>query len=91
MINERLENEGTARSIEAEKYIIYENMKPELIVTFSVVNNTWEMVAVDKDGQIIQGFPVPSKKDLGKMKFSQDKKFATDAYGRSYKVVEKYC
>lgn len=91
MINERLENEGTARSIEAEKYIIYENMKPELIVTYSVVNNTWEMVAVDKDGQIIQGFPVPSKKDLGKMKFSQDKKFATDAYGRSYKVVEKYC
>lgn len=91
MINERLENEGTTRSIEAEKYIIYENMKPELIVTFSVVNNTWEMVAVDKDGQIIQGFPVPSKKDLGKMKFSQDKKFATDAYGRSYKVVEKYC
>ena len=91
MINERLENEGTSRSIEAEKYIIYENMKPELIVTYSVVNNTWEMVAVDKDGQIIQGFPVPSKKDLGKMKFSQDKKFATDAYGRSYKVVEKYC
>lgn len=91
MINERLENEGVARSIEAEKYIIYENMKPELIITFSVVNNTWEMVAVDKDGQIIQGFPVPSKKDLGKMKFSQDKKFATDAYGRSYKVVEKYC
>ena len=91
MINERLENEGAARSIEAEKYIIYENMKPELIVTYSVVNNTWEMVAVDKDGQIIQGFPVPSKKDLGKMKFSQDKKFATDAYGRSYKVVEKYC
>jgi hypothetical protein len=90
MINERLENEGTSRSAEAELYIAYENLKPELLVMYSVIDNTWEMVAVDKDGQRIQGYPVPSKKDLGKMKFSQDKKFATDAYGRSYKVMEKY-
>ena len=91
MINERLESEGTNRSSDADMYIIYENLKPELIVMYSVVDNTWEMIAVDKNGQRIQGYPVPTKKDLGKMKFSQDKKFATDAYGRSYKVMEKYC
>jgi hypothetical protein len=91
MINERLESEGTTRSSDADMYIIYENLKPELIVMYSVVDNTWEMVAIDKDGQRIQGYPVPTKKELGKMKFSQDKKFATDAYGRSYKVMEKYC
>lgn len=90
-INERLENEGITRTNEADMYIIYENMKPELIVMYSVMDNSWEVIAVDKDGQRIQGYPVPNKKDLGKVKFSSDKKYMTDAYGRSYKVMEKYC
>lgn len=91
VINERLENEGITRTNEADMYIIYENMKPELIVMYSVMDNSWEVIAVDKDGQRIQGYPVPKKSDLGKVKFSSDKKYMTDAYGRSYKVMEKYC
>lgn len=91
VINERLENENANRSNEADMYIIYENMKPELIVMYSVMDNTWEVIAVDKDGQRIQGYPVPTKSDLGRVKFSSDKKYMTDAYGRSYKVMEKYC
>ena len=90
MINDRLENEGFNRSADADKYIIYENLKPELMIMYSVLDNTWEIIAVDKDGQRIIDYPVPTKKDLGKMKFSADKRFATDAYGRSYKVMEKY-
>ena len=90
MINERLSNEGNGRSVEAEKYIIYENLKPELVIMYSVLDNSWEMIAQDKDGQRIIDYPVPTKKDLGKMKFSSDRKFATDSYGRSYKVIEKY-
>ena len=90
MINERLSNEGNGRSIEAEKYIIYENLKPELVIMYSVLDNSWEMIAQDKDGQRIIDYPVPTKKELGKMKFSSDRKFATDSYGRSYKVIEKY-
>ena len=90
MINERLNNEGNGRSIEAEKYIIYENLKPELVIMYSVLDNSWEMIAQDKDGQRIIDYPVPTKKELGKMKFSSDRKFATDSYGRSYKVIEKY-
>lgn len=91
VINERLEKEGmNNRSVEAEKYIIYENLKPELRILRSVVDNTWEVIAVDKDGQRIIDYPVPSKKDLGRTKFSADGNWATDAYGRSYKVIEKY-
>lgn len=90
MINERLSNEGNGRSVEAEKYIIYENLKPELVIMYSVLDNSWEMIAQDKDGQRIIDYPVPTKKELGKMKFSTDRKFATDSYGRSYKVIEKY-
>ena len=89
-INERLLNEGSSRTSEGDKYIIYENLKPELTIMYNVMDNTWDMIAVDKDGQRIIDYPVPSKKELGKMKFSSDHKFATDSYGRSYKCMEKY-
>lgn len=88
-INERLMNESS-RSAEGDKYIIYENLQPELVIMYNVMDNSWDMIAVDKDGQRIIDYPVPSKKELGKMKFSSDHKFATDAYGRSYKCMEKY-
>ena len=91
IINDRLENEGCIRSEEADKYIIYENLKPELRILRSAADNTWEVIAVDKDEQRIIDYPVPSKRDLGKMKFSADGKYATDAYGRSYRVIEKFC
>mgnify|MGYP003303428225 FL=1 len=55
------------------------------------MDNTWEIIAVDKDGQRIPDYPVPSKAELKKMKFSADGAWATDAYGRSYKVIEKFC
>ena len=90
-INDRLENEGFIRSEEADKYIIYENLKPELRVLRSAVDNTWEIIAVDKDDQRILGYPVPDRKSLGKCKFSADGNYMTDAYGRSYKVIEKFC
>ena len=89
-INERLMNEESNRSAEADKYIIYENLKPEYVIMFNVMDNTWEVVAIDKDGQRIPDYPVPTRRDLGKVKFSHDNRFATDAYGRTYKVMEKY-
>jgi hypothetical protein len=83
MINERLENEGgNRRSNEAEMYIIYENMKPEIKILRSAMDNTWEIIAVDKDGQRIVDYPVPDRKSLGKCKFSADGTWMTDAYGR---------
>ena len=93
IINERLENESSlsARSVEAEKYIIYEHLKPEIKILRNTMDNTWEVIAVDKDGQKIPDYPVPERKDLGKCKFSADGNWMTDAYGRSYKVIEKFC
>ena len=93
IINERLENESSlsARSVEAEKYIIYEHLKPEIKILRNTMDNTWEVIAVDKDGQKIPDYPVPDRKDLGKCKFSADGNWMTDAYGRSYKVIEKFC
>lgn len=89
-ISERLMNEDSSRSTETEKYIIYENLQPEYKILRSAMDNSWEVIAVDKDGHRIHDYPVPSKKDLGRMKFSADGNYATDAYGRSYKVIEHY-
>ena len=91
MINDRLESEGYVRSEEADKYIIYENLKPELRILRSAVDNSWEVIAVDKDEQRIIDYPVPDRKSLGRCKFSADGHWMTDAYGRSYKVIEKFC
>ena len=90
-IAERLEEEGyDKRSDEGEKYIRYENMQVVLVIKFNVLNNDWEVVAIDKDGQQVTDYPVPSKQELGKVKFSSDNKYATDKFGRSFKVIEVY-
>lgn len=89
-ISERLEEEGAGRSEDGDKYIRYENMKVDLVIKFNVLNNDWEVVAIDKDGQQVIDYPVPTKKELGKVKFSADNKYATDKFGRSFKVIEVY-
>lgn len=89
-IAERLSAEANGRSIEGDKYIAYENMKIEQVVKYSVSDNNWEVIAVDEFGQQVIDFPVPTRKELGKVKFSTDNRFMTDQFGRSYKVIEKY-
>lgn len=89
-ISKRLEESNNIRSEEGSKYIKYENMNVELKIKFNVGNNEWKVIAVDGQGQEILDYPTPTKADLGKIKFSSDNKFATDKYGRSYKVIEIY-
>lgn len=93
-IAERLEKEHfdnfDRRSEDADKYIMYENMQVELVIKFNVMTNDWEMIAIDKNGQQIFDYPIPTRKELGKVKFSADHKYATDQYGRSYKCLEVY-
>lgn len=89
-ISERLEEEDVGRSEDGDKYIRYEHMKVDLVIKFNVLNNDWDVVAIDKDGQQVIDYPVPTKKELGKVKFSSDNKYATDKFGRSFKVIEIY-
>ena len=88
-ISKRLEGNND-RSIEADKYIIYENMNVDLRIKYNAVNDDWRVIAVTEDGQELADYPIPDKKDLGKVKFSADHKYATDKFGRSYKVIEYY-
>lgn len=89
-IVERLEKEGNDRRTgDGDKYIIYENMNIEQVVKFDVSNNTWELIAVDENMQQVIDYPLPSRQQLGKVKFSGDHRYMTDQSGRSYKVIEK--
>ena len=88
-IAKRLEQE-TDRSDEANKYILYENLNVELKIKYNAVNDDWRIIAVGDNGNEVLDYPIPDKKDLGKVKFSADHKYATDKFGRSYKVIEIY-
>lgn len=89
-ISERLESEGTTRSDEANKYIAYENLKVDLAIKLNALDNEWKVIAIDKHGQEVLDYPVPTRAELGKVKFSSDNKYASDKFGRSYKVLEVY-
>lgn len=91
MIEERLSKSSTnTRTVDGDKYILYENKKPTIMIKKCVDTGDWEFIAVDKDNQEIVGFPLPSKESTGKMKFSEDGRYASDKYGRSYKVIEYF-
>ena len=57
---------------------------------FYAQNDDWRIIAVGDNGNEVLDYPIPDKKDLGKVKFSADHKYATDKFGRSYKVIEIY-
>lgn len=91
LIEERLTNTGNPmRSADADAYIKYEGMNIQIKIKRCIDTGEWEFVALDKTNQIIDDYPVPTKKSAGRMKFSPDGNMATDQYGRIYNVIEYY-
>lgn len=91
LIDKRLQEEDYAyRTEDGDKYILYENQQPKILVKKCVDTGDWHFIAVNKDNQEIIGYPLPDEETIGRMKFSTDGNIATDKYGRTYKVVEYY-
>lgn len=91
LIDDRLDNEDNPfRSEEGSKYIEYENRGVKIIIKYCIDTGDWEFAAVDRDNQQVYDYPLPHREDVGKVKFSDDGRFATDGKGRSYKVIEYY-
>lgn len=89
LIDERLENDDNLfRSSEGSKYIQYENLGVKIYIKRCVDTGEWEFIALDRDQQQIHDYPLPSKRDVGKVRF-QDR-YATDERGRTYNVIEYY-
>ena len=91
MIEKRLSNAANdSRTADGDKYILYENRKPTIMIKKCVDTGEWEFIAVDMDNQEIVGYPLPTKASIGKIKFAEDGRCASDVYGRMYKVIEYY-
>jgi hypothetical protein len=91
LLADRLDNAPNPyRSAEGTKYIEYENRNVKLYVKKCIDTGEWEFVAIDKNKCQIDDYPLPSKRDAGRMKFSDDGTYATDSKGRIYNVIEYY-
>lgn len=87
----RLEASGNPyRSDAGTKYIEYENRGVKLFVKKCIDTGEWEFVAIDKNKQQIDDYPLPTKREAGRMKFSDDGLYATDSKGRIYNVIEYF-
>ena len=90
MIDRLNSMENPYRSEAGTKYIEYENFGVKLYVKKCIDTGEWEFIAIDKNGRQIYDYPLPSKRDAGRMKFSDDGAYATDSKGRIYNVKEYY-
>lgn len=88
---DRLSADGVNyRSEEGTKYIQYEPLGVQLYVKKCIDTGEWDFIALDKNRQEVPDYPVPTKRDVGRMKFSDDGNYATDSRGRMYNVIEFY-
>ena len=94
LIDDMLDNMGSANGTssrdEGDRYIEYEHMKVKLYIRRNIDSGDWSMVALDKNQQLVPDYPVPDRDMLGTVKFSADNLYASDKYGRSYKVIEVF-
>lgn len=90
-ISQRLDDEDNPyRSPEGNKYIEYENAGVTICIKKCIDDGSWEFIALDRDNQEIFDYPIPSRKNVGTVRFSSDGGRATDGRGMSYKVIEFY-
>jgi hypothetical protein len=89
LIDERLDSENNPfRSNAGTKYIEHENRGVKIVIKRCIDTNDWEFIALDKDNIQVYDYPVPNRREVGKVKFNDN--YATDERGRSYKVIEYF-
>ena len=87
IIQSRLEEEGNSlRDEEGTQYIQFENMGVSVVINRSLDTGDWEFVAIDRNGEEVEEYPLPDRTKIGKMTFRDE--YAKDARGRTYKVYD---
>ena len=88
-IDDRLANEENKyRTKDGNKYIEYENDKPEDCI-FYYSDGSWDTGAVNKHGERMPGdYPLIPKENLGNVRFNLNEHKAVDETGRLFKVIE---
>lgn len=91
--NDFIENrlsDNPYRSEDGNKYIEYENRDVKVSIKKCVDTGEWEFIALDKNNLQIYDYPLPSKRSVGRVKFSTDGNYATDGRGIMYNVIEYF-
>lgn len=81
-----VENE---QSEELNKYVKYQSLEPKIMIEKNIDSGDWRFIAMGKDEQEIDDYPLPEKDDLG-ITFTDDGEYGTDKYGRRYKVISTF-
>ncbi len=86
-INESLGD--TDRSEDVEKYLKYENDNVKIHVLYhdsvdtSDLNEKYDYIAINKDGKVVDDYPLPEKT---KLQINRTTGFCKDIYGNSYEI-----
>ena len=91
MCDERLGNvpeEDLYRSEEGNRMIQYESLNPEVCITKSFNTGDIGVIAIDKDGNKLEDYPIPTLKVLGKLTFNNEAGTCTDFTGRVFRVID---
>lgn len=90
LIGKRIENSENVRSKEADLFIKYEYLKPQICIVKSQYDDSmdFQIIAIDKDGNTMpDDYPLPSMESLGKVTFNYEARTATDSKGRTFKLI----
>lgn len=71
---------------DGDKFIKYENEDVEYVVDFDTDNDSKTIYAINKDGDLVEDYPMPSNIDDLAFNINELSGYATDQLHRSYKV-----
>lgn len=84
-------DEGEIVLTDNEKAFKYENDKSiRIVIRKNAKTQHWEFEAVNGEDEILDDYPVPIKKAVGRMQFDNDKGIARDRLGNTYEVRYDY-
>lgn len=82
----QLEEKGELEFTDNEKAFKYEKDGVEVAIRKDFDKGTWEFFAQNKKGDELFDYPLPDKKNVGRMKFDDKSDKAKDALGQTYNV-----
>jgi hypothetical protein len=83
-----MDDETMERPEEVDKYLEYENKNITVYVCIrndeTDINNNYEFIAKDEDGNIIDDYPLPNHTSIS---INRSTNIATDTYGKKYYII----
>ena len=89
-INQRikeLQESGEITFSDSELAFRYEKDNVRIVIYKNVNTGRWKFVAINEDGDELYDYPLPDKKNIGKVKLDMESLIAKDGLGREYQII----